>query len=97
MYDEYLRMNLPARMSIICFAHDALVMCAAEDMRILELRINESLCQAKRWLDSRSLEMAPGKTEALLFTDRRSFRHPKIVFGGVKNSSNGVDQQKNHP
>ena len=39
-----------------------------------------SLWQAKRWLDSRCLLMAPEETEALLVTDRRSFQYPKIVL-----------------
>ena len=56
-------------------------MCAIDDVRILELRINESLWQAKRWLDSRCLKMAHKKTEAYLDTDRRSFQYPKIVLG----------------
>ena len=50
MYDDFLRMDLPAGTSIIGLADDALVVCAADDVRILELRINESLWRAKRWL-----------------------------------------------
>ena len=74
-------MDLPAGTSIIGFAYDALVVCAAVDGGILELRINENLWRAKRWLDSRGLKMAPETTEALLVTDRRSFQYPKIVLG----------------
>ena len=81
MYDDFLRMDLPAGTSTIGFADDALVACAADDVGILELRINDSLWRAKRWLDSRDLKMAPEKTEALLVTDRRSFQYPKIVLG----------------
>ena len=33
------------------------------------------------YLDIRNLKMAPEKTEALLVTDRRSFKYQKIVFG----------------
>ena len=51
MYDDFLRMDLPAGTSTIGFADDALVVCAAE------------------------------KTEALLVTDRRSFKSPRIVLG----------------
>ena len=80
MYDDFLRMDLPAGTSIIGFGHDAL-MCAADDVRILELRINESLWRAKRWLDIRGLKMAPEKTETLLVTDKRSFKYPRIVLG----------------
>ena len=60
---------------------DALVVCTAEDVGILELRINGSVWRAKRWLDSRGLKMAPEKTEAFLVTDRRFFQYPKIALG----------------
>ena len=56
-------------------------MCAADDVEILELRINDSLWRAKRWLDSRCLKISPEKTEALLVIDRRSYKYPRIVPG----------------
>ena len=37
----------------ICYL---IVMCAADDVRILKLRINEILWRAKRWIDSRCLK-----------------------------------------
>ena len=80
MYDDFLRLDLPTGIRIIGFADDPLVVLAANDVRILELRINESLWRIKRLLDSRSLEIGSEKTEALLATDRRSFRYPKIVL-----------------
>ena len=40
MYDDFLRMDLLAGTSIVGFADDALVVCTADDVRILELRIN---------------------------------------------------------
>ena len=48
MYDNFLRMELPSGTSITGFADDALVMCAADDVGILEQRINESLWRVKR-------------------------------------------------
>ena len=66
MYDDFLRMDLPSGTSIIGFADDVLVVCAADNVGILELRINDSLWRAKRWLDSRGLKMASEKIEALL-------------------------------
>ena len=51
MYDDFPRMDLPAEKSIIGFAYDALVVCAADHVRILELRINETLRRAKRWME----------------------------------------------
>ena len=81
MYDDFLRMDLPAETSIIGFADDALVVCATDDVKIPELRINDSLWREKRWMDNRCMKMAPEKTEASLVTDRRSFQYPKIVLG----------------
>ena len=56
------RFQLLSRTSIIGFADDALVVCAVDDIKILELKINQSLWRTKRWLDSRRLEMAPEET-----------------------------------
>ena len=81
MFDDFLLMDLPSGTSIIGFADDALVVCAADNVGILELRINDSLWRAKRWLDSRCLKMGSEKTEAFLVTDRRSFQYPRIVLG----------------
>ena len=81
MYGDFLRTDLPAGTSIISFADHALVVCAANDVKILELRINDSMWLAKRWLKSRCLKMAPEKTESLLVTDRRSIKYPKVVLG----------------
>ena len=81
MYDDFLRMDLPGGTSIVGFADDALIVCTVDDVRILELRINEILWRAKRCLDSRGLKMAPEKTEVLLVTDRTSFQYPRIVLG----------------
>ena len=76
-----MHMDLPAGTTIVSFADDSLVVCVADDVRILELRINECLWRARRWLDSRSLKMAPEKTEDLLVTDWRSFQYQRIVLG----------------
>ena len=48
MYDDFLHMNLTSGTKIIGFVDDALVVYAAGDVGILELRINESLRRAKR-------------------------------------------------
>ena len=59
-------MDLPAEIRIVGFAGDAFVVCAVEEVGILELRINGSLWRAERWLNFRSLEMDPEKAGALL-------------------------------
>ena len=73
-------MDLPAGTTIVGFADDLLVVCAADGVRIPELRINESLWWVNRWLDARGLEMTLEKTEALLVTEKRSFSPPQILL-----------------
>ena len=84
MYDDFLRMDLLASMKIVGFADDALIVCAADDIRILELRINKSLWRVNGWLDARGLEMALEKSEALLVTDRRSLYPWRIMLGELE-------------
>ena len=48
IYDDFLRMDLPVGTSIIGYTDDELVVCAADNVGILELRINDSLWRAKR-------------------------------------------------
>lgn len=83
-YDDFLKMDLPEATELVGFADDTLIVCAADNVDILELRINESLRRAKRWLDGRGLQMAIHKTEAVLVTDRRSFRTPVIELDGME-------------
>ena len=64
IYDDFLLLELPIGTSIIGFAYDGLVVCAAEDVKIFELRIVESLRRAKLRLDSSSLKMAPENSGA---------------------------------
>ena len=82
VYDGFLRMDLPAGTSIIGITDDALIVCATQDVETLELSINESMWQKKRWLNNTGLEMTLKKTDSLLVMSRRSFRYPKIVLGG---------------
>ena len=79
--EAMIRKKVPDYLLRMIDVYDELVVCAADDVRILELRINESLWRAKRWLDSRGLKVDPEKTEALLVTDRRSNQYPRIVLG----------------
>ena len=55
---------------------------AADDVGILELRINDSLWRTKRWLDSRCLKMAPAthtpsNSELATWLDRK---HGQVGF-----------------
>ena len=80
-YDEFLEMPLPENSVIFGFADDSLLLCWSDDERILEMNVNTSLFLMKRWMDSKGLQLAIQKTEAILVTDRRVFRVPEIVLG----------------
>ena len=81
MYDDFLRMDLPAGTSIIGFANDTLVVCAADDVRILELRVNESLWQQSAGWIAEAWKWPLRKPKLCDVTDRRSFQYPEIVLG----------------
>ena len=70
MYEDFLRLDLPAGTSIIGFADDALVVCTAEDVRIVlgehEVELKTSIKYLGAQFDRRisfgeHLHIAPGK------------------------------------
>lgn len=84
VYDGLLEMDMPANTSLIGFADDTIIACCGTNVDIIEIRANEALLRVKRWLDSRQLQMAIEKTDAVLITDRRPGRLPRIVIDGVQ-------------
>ena len=83
-YDEFLELPLPENAVIFGFADDSLLLCWSHDEHILEMNVNTSLFLMKRWMDSKGLQLAIQKTEAILVTDRRVFRMPEIILGTEK-------------
>ena len=57
MYDDFLRLELPAGTSIISFADDALVVCVAEHVGMIELRI--PLKRARLWWSQKEILSVP--------------------------------------
>ena len=81
LYDDILNINLPNNTQLIGYADDTLIISHSDNIKVLELRVNEALFRVKRWLDRRRLQMAAQKTEAVLITDRRAFHFPDIRLG----------------
>lgn len=83
VYDSFLEMKLTRGARIIGFADDAILIVEAGNEIQLELRMEENISRIKSWLESRELEMAVHKTEALLVTKRKKYRKPKLEIEGV--------------
>lgn len=82
VYDDFLRMDMLPGVEVIGFADDALITIQALDIDHLERKTVRSLKQVKDWLEGKQLEMAVEKTEAVLVTNRRGFRPPRIMLEG---------------
>lgn len=82
VYDALLKMRMPTGVVVIGFADDAIIVIIGDNIHILRIRIEESLRRVGRWLDSRGLDMAVQKTEAVLVTRRKAFEWPKLEIEG---------------
>lgn len=82
VYDALLKKRMPTGVVVVGFADDAIIVAIADNIYALKLRIDESLWRVKRWLDSRGLDMAVQKTEAVLVTRRKKFEWPRLEIDG---------------
>jgi hypothetical protein len=84
MYDDLLRIPLPEEAKLVAFADDVTILVTAKSTEMLELVGNRTLRIAKQWLVDHHLELAIEKTEAVLFSRRRSLQPPKLVVDGFQ-------------
>jgi hypothetical protein len=82
VYDALLKKRMPTGVVVIGFADDVIIVIIGDNIAALQIRMDESLRRLKRWLDSRGLDIAAQKTEAVLVTRRRAFQWPKLEIDG---------------
>jgi hypothetical protein len=92
MYDQIFEVDLPAGASVTCFADDTAIIATAKSARVAGFTARRATHSIVRWIESRDLEVAESKTEAVVFTTRktRNIRTPQFVVKGHKVES------KNH-
>ena len=55
LYDDFLEMELPGKVTLIGFADDTIIICPENNLELLEMKVNKSLRRVKMWLESRKL------------------------------------------
>lgn len=83
MYDGLLRISLPDGVSVTAFADDIAIAIAGRTPEELKYKGDEALRRAAHWLQQRGLELAPSKTEAVIFSRRRRFEVPPLRLLGT--------------
>lgn len=68
-------------MIIVGFAEDVIEAATADCTEILETKVNDTLGRIKNLLIGKGLKMAVNKTEAMIVTERRSYRIPFFQIG----------------
>lgn len=80
MYDGLLNLDLPDGAKLVGYADDIALVINQRTSDLIEIVANDSLCRCSNWLWRNGLKLAVPKTEAILVTDRRVFKEPKILL-----------------
>ena len=75
-------MKMPDGAYLVGFADDLVLVVVAEEAWEVELIANEALELIANWLNSRHLQLAVHKCEALLVTRRRKYDPPQFEING---------------
>lgn len=78
MYDGLLNLGLQGGAKLVGYADDIALVIYQPTADLIEIIANDSLSRCNRWLWRNGLQLAVPKTEAILVTDRRVFKIPKL-------------------
>lgn len=79
MYDGLLNLELQDGAKLVGYADDVALVITRQRSEVLEIIANDSISRCDRWLRKNGLQLAAAKTEAILITDRRVFKMPKLI------------------
>lgn len=84
LYDGILREDLGPGARSICFADDLAVLIEEKDEHLLTLKTRVIFQKLDNWLRQNDLQLAPGKTEALVLKGKRNTDNIKLEFKGIE-------------
>lgn len=87
-YNGVFKLRLPHGCEIIGYADDIVIVIKDTDEKIVESRGIECIEQVERYLSTLKLEMAPQKSEAIIFTRKRVVPQIRLEHNGNKISIN---------
>lgn len=83
LYDNLLKLNLPAGCYLQAFADDAFLLCESTQLELCEQRTNAALQIISNWGKQNKLIFNPLKTQAMFITRRRMDSYvPQILMEG---------------
>ena len=82
-YDGVLRLPLPEGAELVGFADDLGLVATARTVEQLEAKCNDCVARVCEWLERHGLELAPAKTELVVFRGKRRIDQLQLRVGGV--------------
>lgn len=82
LFDDLLRIILPPGVEVVAYANDLAVLVSAIAVLDLEAATGTTIWQIREWMVTRGLSLAPHKSEAIMFSGRRSADLPEIEVEG---------------
>lgn len=82
MYDELLRMKMPAGAMLIGFADDLAIVAVEKSGPKLESLVNPVLEAVAHWMEQAGLHLAAQKTEAVMLTKKWAYTAPNLFISG---------------
>lgn len=83
LYDSLFKIKLPEEATLVGFADDVVLIIKAKNEEILTNTANRSLLRVSDWMESKHLELAPEKTEAVVLTSRRKMEPITFDLNGT--------------
>jgi hypothetical protein len=94
-YDGVLEVEVPPGIDMIAYADDLALIATSKERNTLEQIIKHSVNRIEEWMLANGLELAPGKTEAVILSGRRKLKTIKVKVGNTeittKNRSDILD------
>lgn len=78
-----MELKLPSGVNTVAYADDLALIREGKNRDELENNITQSLQKVKQWILTKGLELAPEKTEAIIFNQARKLKCVSIEVVGV--------------
>jgi hypothetical protein len=82
MYDDIMRVAVPADVGLVCYADDLAVSVTAATVIELVSKTNETLFSIAEWMKRNELSIAPQKTVAVMLSGSRRAKDIRFEFEG---------------
>jgi exonuclease III len=83
-YDGVLKVEVPPGIDMIAYADDLALIATSKERNTLEQIIKQSVNRIEEWMLANGLELAPGKTEAVILSGRRKLKTIKVKVGNTE-------------